>query len=211
MLLAAEAQKRGIGKDPAIALQINDLLAGALFADIQKNSPVDAAAIRVYYDSHRADFESVSAKDILVRVAGAPLARINDNPELSDAQALARANEIRQKLAAGADFAAIARAESDDPESASNGGQLGEIRRGTKLPPFEQTAFSLKTGELSQPVKTPYGYSIILVTGHKQKTPDEATSEIERAIRADLASRTIEALRSKTTIKIDPDFFGSSR
>ena len=56
-------------------------------------------------------------------------------PELTDEQALAKAQEIRKKLVAGGDFAAIAKADSDDTGSAQQGGDLGEFRRGMMVPP----------------------------------------------------------------------------
>jgi hypothetical protein len=208
MLLAAEAEKRGLDKDPALRFQLNDLMAGALFADIQKNTRVDDAALQAYYDAHRKDFESVTAKDILIRVKGSPLPGATGKPDLTDEQALAKATEVRAKLAAGADFAAIAKADSDDPESAAQGGDLGEFRHGMKVSPLEDTAFALKVGEISQPVKSPFGYYIVAVTEHKLKTLAEAKPDIEKTIRFESALKAVQSMREKAAFRIDDGYFG---
>ena len=73
--------------------------------------------------------------------------------DLTEEEALAKAQEIRQKIVEGADFAAIARVDSDDMGSSAKGGDLGIRRHGQTVPSFEEALFALKDGELSQPVK----------------------------------------------------------
>ena len=74
-----------------------------------------------------------------------------------------RIEEIQALLTAGGDFATIARAHSEDPGSASLGGDLGCFSPGTLVPEFEEAAFALKPGETSEPVLSPYGYHLIQV------------------------------------------------
>lgn len=80
-----------------------------------------------------------------------------------DAATLALANELRQRLLAGEDFAALAAEYSDDPGSAANGGDLGWFGKGQMVAPFEEAAFSLPIGEISEPVKSDFGYHLIEV------------------------------------------------
>ncbi len=79
----------------------------------------------------------------------------------------ARAEELLSQIKAGADFAALARANSQDPASASNGGDLDFFGRGRMVPEFEAVAFSLPVGQLSDVVRTQYGFHIIKVTDKK--------------------------------------------
>jgi peptidyl-prolyl cis-trans isomerase D len=110
-----------------------------------------------FYRRHLDRFEiaeQVKAAHILIRAeAGADEATRTSKRDLA-LKVLAEARE-------GQDFAALARKYSDDPGSAIQGGDLGYFTRGTMVPPFEQAAFALKSGELSDLVETPFGYHII--------------------------------------------------
>lgn len=73
------------------------------------------------------------------------------------------ARELRQRIAEGEDFAALAREYSDDPGSGAQGGDLGTFGRGRMVPSFEEAAFALEEGEVSEPVESPYGLHVIQV------------------------------------------------
>ena len=99
-----------------------------------------------------------------------------------DTAALALANELRARILAGEDFAALAAEYSDDVGSGLQGGDLGWFSRGMMVAPFEETAFSLPVGEVSEPVKTDFGYHLIEVTARDEARPkDEGTLASERA------------------------------
>jgi foldase protein PrsA len=84
------------------------------------------------------------------------------------AEALATAQEVREKLVAGGDWTELAAEYSDDPGSKDSGGDLGEVTVGEMVPEFDDVAFSLDAYEISQPVKSSYGYHVIQVTGITQ-------------------------------------------
>ena len=112
----------------------------------------------------------------------------------------ARVEEIQALLDAGGDFATIARTHSEDPGSASLGGDLGCFSPGTLVPEFEEAAFALKPGQTSEPVLSPYGYHLIQV---REKREDSIcashilvlaqTSESDQA----RARETLENLRHR--------------
>lgn len=77
------------------------------------------------------------------------------------------ANEVKEKLAAGEDFAALAKEYSTDTSNADNGGELGYFSKGEMAPEFEEAAFSMNKGDISDPVQTDYGFHIIKVTDKK--------------------------------------------
>ncbi len=87
----------------------------------------------------------------------------------------AEAVAIRQQLVGGADFATLAKKDSQDKGSAANGGDLGWFGKGVMDPAFEAAAFSLKVGEISQPVKSSFGYHIIQVLAKDPNRPLDAS------------------------------------
>ena len=133
--------------------------------------------------------EQVHARHILVAVAapdsgssaGAEGATDTHGP-YSDAEARALANELRSRILAGEDFAAVARAYSYDTGSAANGGDLGWFGKGRMVVAFEEAAFSLPIGQVSEPVRTDFGYHLIEVLEKDPARPkDEAQLQQERA------------------------------
>lgn len=104
--------------------------------------------------------------------------------ERTDAAARALAEEIRQRILAGEDFAALARQYSDDTGSGAQGGDLGWFGRGQMVPPFEEAAFSLPISQTSELIKTQYGYHIIQVLEkdeNRPKDPNKLEQERQQA------------------------------
>ncbi len=113
--------------------------------------------MRRYYDDNRDDFrQPATAEVMLVGLSRVP------GPEDS-AAALNRAGQLRQEILSGADFAELATESSADRASAVSGGDLGWFGRGDMAPEFEQAAFNLDVGQVSQPVLTAFGYHLIKV------------------------------------------------
>jgi peptidyl-prolyl cis-trans isomerase D len=129
-------------------------------ADVAAEIPVDEAAVRAYYEQNQQAYgreEQRRVRHILIQVAASA-------SEEDAAAAQARALQAQARIAGGEDFAAVAAQLSEDPGSASQGGDLGYFGRGMMVPEFENAAFALTTGELSEPVRSPFGYHLIEVT-----------------------------------------------
>ncbi len=113
------------------------------------------AEVQAYYRAHRNDFEE-PANAYLTYVS------ISRVPDASDsAAALARAQDIRAELLAGADFAVVAQRESADSVSRADGGDLGEATPGQFVREFEEAALALRPGQISEPVRSAFGIHII--------------------------------------------------
>jgi peptidyl-prolyl cis-trans isomerase C len=211
-VLAQEAEKRKLDKDPKVQSELEfqrqNLLAQAMFLSLQQNVKVDDAAVEKYYNEHKNDYEVLKARHILIRVKGAPMQGIPGKPELTDEEALAKAQAIRKRLVDGEDFATVAKAESDDAGSGAQGGDLGEFRKGMMVPPFETAAFAAKVNEITEPVKTPFGYHLIKVESHVTKSLAEARPDIEKKLRPEIARTAVADLRKGATVQLDDGFFG---
>jgi peptidyl-prolyl cis-trans isomerase D len=135
------------------------------------------ADVKSFYDQNIAKYrqeEQRQASHILLKFE-----------EKSDKAALkAKAEELlKQARAPGADFAALAKKNSQDPGSAAQGGSLGSFARGAMVKAFEEAVFAMKPGDISSVVESEFGYHIIKLTGitpGKVRTLDEARAEIEK-------------------------------
>jgi len=135
-------------------LTIDRMLEG----EIASNIEVSAEEVEKFYSENSVYFqtpESVTASHIIVTLDPA-------DSEEKKQEARKKIEAIRRELVAGADFAAVAREKSEDA-SASSGGSLGTFTRGQMVAPFEEAAFALEPGVLSDIVLTEFGYHIILV------------------------------------------------
>lgn len=155
---------------------------------------VSDADIKSYYEQNQKQYttsEERRASHILIALKkGASAA--------DKAAAKAKADKLyAQATANPADFAKLAKANSEDPGSAEHGGDLGYFGPGTMLKPFEDAVFQMKQGQISQPVLSDYGYHIIQLTGIKPasaKSFDEVKSEIASTIKTQLMSKKFAEL-----------------
>lgn len=134
-----------------------------------------------YYDSHESDFtrpEQIQARHILFKVP-------KNSGAKQEADIRAQAESVLTTLRGGADFATLAKEHSDDTASAEQGGELGTFPRGRMVLPFEKAAFALTVGELSELVKTKFGFHILRVDD-KIESGVKALTEVEADIQATL-------------------------
>ena len=133
-------------------------------ADFLSQVEIKDDDVAEYYALHKEDKftepEQVRARHILVKVAP-------DAAAEAKAAARKKAEELLAKVKAGADFAALAKERSDDPGSAAKGGDLGLFPRGRMTPAFEEAAFALQAGGVSDVVETPFGFHVIKVEEHR--------------------------------------------
>ena len=119
----------------------------------------------------------------------------------------AEAKEVQERLKKGEDFATVAKEKSKDPSA--EGGDLGFFGRGQMLKPFEDAAFSLKEGEISNPVQTQLGWHIIKVEEKRPRplpTFDQVKDTIASQLIAQKAQQTLKELHDAAKIEIvDPE------
>lgn len=133
-----------VKKELALNIKINKLL--------EPRIKITEEELKTYFEANKEQFaqqKQVKASHILVETEE-------------------KANEIKKKLAEGQDFAQLAKENSTDTQNKDKGGDLGFFGSGDMVKEFEETAFALKVGEISAPVKTEFGYHIIKVTEIKE-------------------------------------------
>jgi hypothetical protein len=214
-VLNEEGKRRKLDNDPTYKAQaqysLAAILANQVNAEIKKSVVVDDAALLKYFEDHRSDYEKIKARHILIRMKGSPVPVRPGQEDLSEEQALAKAKDLQAKIKGGADFAELARAESDDTNSGVKGGELDPFGHGQMVPSFEEAAYKLKAGELSDPVKSPFGYHLILVETRQTKSFTELKPELEAKVRPELVKKQIDDLINKATVVMAPEILPASK
>ena len=147
---------------------------------------------RQYYQQHLKDYQipdQVKVRHILISVPKGADAK-------TDAAAKAKAEDVLKQLRAGGDWNALAKKYSDDPGSKESGGELGMLQHGVTVPEFDKAAFSLNPGQISDPVKTQFGYHVIQ-TEEKQTAHTRSFDEVRGTILAAMV-RDKEAQAAQT-------------
>ena len=167
----------------------------------RKIKNISDAELKAYYDKHTKEFQQpkqVKARHILLK----------DQKQ---------AEEVRQKLLKGGDFATLAKEYSTGPSKAK-GGDLGFFSRNQMVKEFSDVAFSLKPKEISPVVKTKFGYHIIRVDEireGRQQTFDEVKEKLKKQLRAERKNQYfkdyIGGLKKQTAVKTYPELLNSKK
>jgi peptidyl-prolyl cis-trans isomerase C len=197
-LLFDEGKTDGFDRDPDIERQVNDLrkrlVVQKVMRKYQTPPEVTDDEARAYYEANKALYSTtqIRASHILVKdeeTARALVAELRAHPER---------------------FADLAREKSTDTATAAKGGDLGFFAPGRMVPDFERVAFALPVGQLSDVVKTQYGYHVILVTERKegeQKPFEQVKEQIKATLRnralQDQVQSHFDALKRQADVHID--------
>lgn len=172
----------------------NELVEGAArgYAVIDSFADTSDTAARAYYDKHKGQFDCASGREVShILVADE-----------------ARANQIVAQLKSGTSFASLAQKYSTDPGSAKQGGKLGCLTSGTYVQEFQQAAEKAPVGTPVGPVKTQYGYHVILVTPFVNSF-ENAKVSVGQALEQQAQQRGQEALLKRIDelkVKVDPRY-----
>ena len=181
--LARRAEVDGLQNDPKVAAALRSardrVLSDAMLERAEGAPPDRASLERLARNQYDADPKKFDAPE-QIRVRHILISAKACEAEAKAREILARARQP------GADFAALAEASSDDPGSASRGGDLGFFSRGRMVAPFEAAAFALKQpGDLSEVVKTDFGYHVIRLEERKpaaRKPFEEVRDDLVKSI-----------------------------
>lgn len=181
-----------------VSVQYVELSMADIESNLAKNNPPTEKQLREFYESNASKYavpEERKARHILIQVGeGADKATIE--------AARKKAEDLLAKIKAGASFSELAKKYSDDPGSAQQGGDLGYFARGVMDPAFEKAAFSLKVGEVSEPVRTSFGFHLIKLEAIREsraKKFEDVRNELVKAYQKDAAERKYYDLAEKLT------------
>lgn len=200
MAQSAEAQK--LDQTPEFKQQMDFIRQRVLMQlaleQAAKAALSDEAMKKTYQEAigKQAPEEEVHARHILFRVDPA-------KPE-SDAAAKKKADEVEAKLKKGADFAKLATELTEDPSGKQDGGDLGFFTKEQMVPEFAEVAFKMKPGEVSEPVKTQFGWHVIKVEEKRQKpvpTFDEVKPQIEQYLTQKAQAETVQKARDAAKVE----------
>jgi len=203
-VLEQEGKRIGITDDPEVKSQIEmaraQITAGRALEKLA-NAKVEQQ-IRAEYEKEKAG--AISLRHILVAYAGGQVPARGGQQAPSVDEAMKKARAIAAKLRAGADFAATARAESDDEQSGAQGGSLGPAKPDQLPPEIGGVVGKLKPGEMSDPVKTQYGIHIFKV---EQPSLEDLRPMLTQKIRQQAAGDEVKRLQAAAKVDLDPQFF----
>lgn len=191
-LLAQEAKAKKLDTNKAVSEKISDLVNTVLAQEyvnkyVFTKIKVSDEEMKSFFNKHKSDYqepEMLKARHILVKVAQ------DAEPEAAK-KAEAKILSLKQKIDSGEDFARVAKNSSEDSGTKENGGDLGFFSRGQMVPEFEKAAFSLNNGQVSDIVKTQYGYH--LIKAEERKDPKtKSYDQVKEGIKTKLAEEKKE-------------------
>lgn len=191
-LLAALASPSPDDDPLEVKLQLDNERRGTLAARAVQSEidvTLDDAAVQAGYDEAFADFE--------------PQPEYNASHILVEQEA--KAQELAAEIEGGADFAELAGANSSDPGSAANGGSLGWFGAGQMVPEFDAAVAELDVGEVSEPIKSQFGWHIIKLDEMRESAPpplEEVRGDIEERLRQEAVQARIAELREEADVEL---------
>ena len=157
--------------------------------DLKADIEVTDADLQDYYDQNKSQWVAPSLRD----ASHILLALDSDASDNEVEEKRAEAQSLIDKINGGESFEDLAQEFSDDPGSAGNGGSLGEFGEGVMVPEFEEVAFSLEVGDMSEPVRSDFGFHIIRldnIIAERGKSFDEVKDEVEDLFRSEAAENS---------------------
>lgn len=167
----------------------SQIVSEKIFAEVTGKVKATDQQVEDYYNKNKSQYsqpESREVRHILVKTR-------------------AKADDIYNQLKAGADFSALAKKYSQDTGSKANGGKL-TISKGQTVAPFDQTAFLLKTNEISKPVKTEFGFHVIQPVGPVKPAKVTPLKEVQESIRQQLAQTKKNEAMTKWVEQLKKDY-----
>jgi peptidyl-prolyl cis-trans isomerase C len=188
----------------------DNLLAQAYINQLGEQTNPSAQDAKTYYDQHPQEFQEAKLSAIIVNFApsgvkpapGTPTARTEE-------QAKAKADDLVKKIRGGANFADVAKTESDHKPSADKGGELGTYPP-SKLPKeISDPVLNLKAGQITEPIRESSGFYILKLDGLDKKTFEQSQADIVNQLKNEQVRKVLDQTNAQYQVQVqDTDFFG---
>jgi peptidyl-prolyl cis-trans isomerase C len=212
-VLSGEAKKHNLQAEPqvqeAIKIVTDAILADAERKRIEKGIPVSDAQVQELYERRKTELEEARIRRIVIRTdrSPVPMPATPNTPPLPEAEARKKLEDLRKQILAGADFAELAQANSEDLTTAGAGGDLGYINRQKALPPIANAAYALAVGKVSDIIQTPYGFELIKVEDRRVKPLAEVRADLETQLRQGKVEEVLQKLQAQYNVVVDREYF----
>jgi parvulin-like peptidyl-prolyl isomerase len=184
------------------------VLMNAELNDTLTNIIVPAADQQRFYDANQDRFTQVKVKVIYVSFAANPSASSGAKKYLSEPEAKAKIEKLRQEITAGADFVSLVKVNSDDATSAAKDGDFGTIRRTDKIPEaIRNTVFALQPGQVSEPVRQPNGYYLFRAEEITARPFSEVQEEIQNELRQARFKQWMDQTTRGLNVKLESEAY----
>lgn len=208
VLLSEKAKSEHLDATPEfqrrIALEKLQLLAQAEYRRIARNITVSQEEISTYYNAHKAEFEEARLREFVVRKK--PANAKPGSPGLPVVEAKARLAAIQKAIEAGGDLKQVAK-QFDVPNTVIVNPEPVTVRKGEMLPALDKAAFELKDNQFSQPVDTPRALVLLQMVKLQQPDLQAVSGEIENSLRQQKIKSTLDDMKAKANIWMDPEYF----
>jgi peptidyl-prolyl cis-trans isomerase C len=173
---------------------------------------VGGEELHKFYDENKNRYEQVKVKVIYVSFSPNPGQSADGKKRLSEAEAKEKAERLVKEIKGGADFLKLVKENSEDETSKAKDGDFGTLSRADNLPDaIRNTVFTLKAGEISDPVRQPNGYYIFRAEEISQKAYDDVQNQIYSELKNLRLKQWLDTTTKELNIQfVDTDFFAGS-
>lgn len=175
-------------------------LVAVLVRRIARDAEPTPAQIRAYYQQHAGEF--MQARGRLLRISDRTV--LASRSQRTPQQALEKIQALARQLRGGADFAALARQNSDDPATRAQGGAFGYITRQTQIPEIDRLLWTLPPGQTSAPVRTRFGYELVCVEDRRLMPLAQAQPLIAGKLRLEAITARTRQIIAAAHIRMNP-------
>ena len=212
--LAVAARARKLDVDPATRLAvdvaIDKVLAEALERNLVASATPSESEVKAYYGTHGHEYDGYSLSHILVRFERDPSGQPEAEAKAIGQKALDRARALKRKVDKGAEFHDLAAEVSDDADTRMDGGRVSPMLSRFIDDSFVEPVMKLKVGEVSEPVRSRYGYHLIRLDEKDVSTYSRDRFRVTYALKEEMAKQQIDAIKHAAAIELNPAFFAGS-